>query len=59
MSRFFAATRYLIIIPLPIAALGIFLGLRAWAARQERERHSMYRQENSDSASSEDNGSSG
>ncbi len=26
-------------IALPIAALGLFLGLRAWATRQEREKH--------------------
>lgn len=26
-------------IALPIAALGIFLGLRAWGARQDREKH--------------------
>lgn len=46
MSRFFAATRYLIIdlisqgagIALPIAALGLFVGLRAWASRQDSER---------------------
>jgi uncharacterized membrane protein YqhA len=32
-------------IALPIAALGIFLGLRAWGARQERESHKEHRQQ--------------
>jgi uncharacterized membrane protein YqhA len=28
-------------IALPIAALGLFIGLRAWATRQDRESHSL------------------
>jgi hypothetical protein len=32
-------------IALPIAALGVFLGLRSWGARQDTERHKMRHKE--------------
>ena len=35
-------------IALPIAALGLFIGLRAWAARQERESHYLRHKRNND-----------
>lgn len=44
MTRFLLKTRYLIIVPngagiaLPIAALGLFVGLRAWSAKAGKER---------------------
>ena len=41
-------------IALPIAALGLFLGLRAWATRQERESHKSYNDQSSKSESPEE-----
>ena len=35
-------------IALPIAALGLFIGLRAWASRQDRERDTLRSDENHD-----------
>lgn len=43
MTRFLLKTRYLIIVPngaaiaMPIAALGLFVGLRAWSAKIGKE----------------------
>lgn len=41
-------------IALPIAALGIFLGLRAWAGRQEHERRKAHNDRGSESKSDAD-----
>lgn len=36
-------------IAMPIAALGLFIGLRSWASRQELEKHQVAHQERTDS----------